>query len=111
MGNGHDSEPPRPPDEAAGKYTGYTMFGRPVTEDEIRQIERDRAERLDPANRPPNAEVDNTPREWDYELNEFVDCVVDGRARPLRDPSRQPPPIERPGFLRVLGMSFVAVCC
>lgn len=111
MDNSNDSEPPRPPDEAADAYTGHTMFGRPVTEAEIRQIERDRLERLNPANRPPNAEVDNTPREWDYEQNDFVDSLVNGRARELKDPSRQPRRTDRPAFRRLLGASFAAVCC
>src|SRR5690349_25168473 len=104
MGNGSDSGAPRRPDETADEYTGYTMFGRPVTEAEIRQIERDRLERLNPANRPPNAEVDNTPREWDYEQNDFVDSLVNGRARELKDPSREHRLTERPTFLRGLGV-------
>ena len=111
MDDSDDAGPRRPPDEPGDGYTGHTMFGRPVTEAEIRQIERDRVERLNPANRPPNAEVDNTPREWDYELNDFVDSLIDGQPRPLKDPSRQLRPTERPAFRRVLGTAFVAVCC
>lgn len=36
-------------------------------------IEADRAERLDPDNRPENVEVDNTPREFDSEKGMFTD--------------------------------------
>jgi len=48
-------------------------FGKEVTEEEIRQLARERAERLDPANRPANAEVDNTDREWVSEKEDFRD--------------------------------------
>jgi hypothetical protein len=41
--------------------------------DEIEQIEEERAERLDPANRPPNAEVDNTQRTFDPAKGDFID--------------------------------------
>jgi len=37
---------------------------RKATPEEIAQLERERTERLDPANRPANAQVDNTQREW-----------------------------------------------
>ena len=48
-------------------------FERHVTPEEIDQLERERAERLDPANRPSNAEVDNTTRQWDYAQEDFRD--------------------------------------
>ena len=48
------------------------------TEDDVPQetletIERERAERLDPANRPDDAEVDNTNRTFDAEAGKFTD--------------------------------------
>jgi hypothetical protein len=46
---------------------------RAATPDEIAQLERERAARLDPANRPSNAEVDNTVREWVPEAEDFRD--------------------------------------
>ena len=46
---------------------------RAATPEEIEQLERERAERLDPANRPANAEVDNPPREWVPEDETFRD--------------------------------------
>ena len=48
-------------------------FDEEVTEEEIRQLARERAERLDPANRPANAEVNNTDREWVAEKEDFRD--------------------------------------
>ena len=50
-------------------------FERNITPEELKQMERERAERLDPANRPGNAEVDNTTREWDYEHDDFRDNI------------------------------------
>ena len=50
-----------------------SAFERKVTPEELRQLERERAERLDPDNRPANAEVDNTKRQWDYEHDDFRD--------------------------------------
>jgi hypothetical protein len=38
-----------------------------VSEDEAKQLEEERKERLDPDNRPANALVDNTQREFDDE--------------------------------------------
>jgi hypothetical protein len=46
---------------------------RPATPEEVAQLERERAERLDPSNRPRNAEVDNTTREWVPEAENFRD--------------------------------------
>lgn len=46
---------------------------RAATPEEIAQLERERAERLDPAHRPANAEVDNTQREWVPEAEDFRD--------------------------------------
>jgi hypothetical protein len=48
-------------------------FERAATPDEVAQLERERAERLDPANRPANAEVDNTVRDWVPEAADFRD--------------------------------------
>lgn len=90
------------------RIVGYDFLGRPVTEDELRQLERERAERLDPANRPANAEVDNSHREWDHDLNDFVDSIA---ARPAGyvEPKRHVPFIERPAFFRILGSGLVLV--
>ena len=86
------------------------MFGRPLTEEEIQQILRERDERLDPANRPENAEVDNSVREWDYELGDFVDSMVNGRPRKIPDTLVHGPRTERPKALRLMGIGLVVVC-
>ena len=46
--------------------TGYSADDE-VSEDEAKQLEEERKERLDPDNRPANALVDNTQREFDDE--------------------------------------------
>ena len=87
-------------------------FDRPVTEEEIQQILRDRAERLDPANRPPNAEVDNAPRDWDYELNDFRDNIERRGGPPpdLGDTVEHGSVVERRSSLRLLGTGLILVC-
>jgi hypothetical protein len=45
--------------------------GTELTDEELEQLEREREERLDPDNRPVNAEVDNTGRQFDVERGEF----------------------------------------
>jgi hypothetical protein len=44
-----------------------------LSQDEIEEIEAERERRLDPANRPENAVVDNTDKEFDFERGELVD--------------------------------------
>jgi hypothetical protein len=43
-----------------------------VSDEEAEQLEQERQERLDPENRPVNAEVDNTGREFDSEKEDFT---------------------------------------
>lgn len=42
-----------------------------VSDEERAQLEKERTERLDPTNRPKNAEVDNSGREWDSAKEDF----------------------------------------
>lgn len=42
-----------------------------VSDEEREQLEKEREERLNPDNRPVNAEVDNSGREWDGEKEDF----------------------------------------
>ena len=42
-----------------------------ISDAEREQLEKEREERLDPENRPVNAEVDNSGREWDGEKEDF----------------------------------------
>lgn len=50
-----------------------SAFERPATPDEVAQLEAEREQRLDPANRPANSEIDNTKREWVSEKEDFRD--------------------------------------
>jgi hypothetical protein len=43
-----------------------------VSDEEAEQLEKERQERLDPDNRPTNAVVDNTGREFDGEKDDFT---------------------------------------
>ena len=60
-----------PAGEAGSSLTA--AFEHEPTEEERRQLEKERAERLDPTNRPRNAEVDNTKRGWDNDRGDFRD--------------------------------------
>lgn len=42
-----------------------------ISDEDAEQLEKERQERLDPENRPVNAEVDNTGREFDNETEDF----------------------------------------
>ncbi len=57
-----------------------------VPEEEQQEIEEEREQRLDPENRPHNAEVDNTQRDFDFEAGEFQD---DDDESDLSDEERQ----------------------
>lgn len=52
---------------------GKAFRENPPSAEEIKEIEETREERLDPDNRPDNAEVDNTGRTFDAETGTFVD--------------------------------------
>ena len=43
-----------------------------ISDEEREQLEKEREERLDPENRPVNAMVDNTGREFDNETEDFT---------------------------------------
>lgn len=51
-----------------------------MSQEEIDEIEAERKERLDPANRPEMAEVDNTDKEFDFERGELVDSGSDDQG-------------------------------
>ena len=50
---------------------GFSVDDMDVTDEEAEQLEKEREERLDPENRPANAIVDNTRREFDVESGEY----------------------------------------
>lgn len=56
-----------------------------LSESEVDRIEEERQQRLHPDNRPNNAEVDNTQRDFDQETGEFGD---DGDESDLTEDER-----------------------
>lgn len=59
-------------EERAGRSQGIDTTSEP-DEETKQEIEEERAERLDPDNRPEAAEVDNTQRDFDVEKGMFTD--------------------------------------
>jgi hypothetical protein len=55
-----------------------------VSSEEQEEIQAERERRLDPENRPENAEVDNTDRDFDAEIGQFTD--IDSDLGPFEDP-------------------------
>ena len=59
------------------------MSAAPDPEDvDEAEVERERAERLDPDNRPDGAEIDNTDRDFDVEKGMFADTEGYEQAEP-----------------------------
>ncbi len=58
------------------------------------QIEQEREERLDPENRPKNAEVDNSARDFDIASGQFTDHDKDEEVGPFNDPTAPDGEIE-----------------
>ena len=56
-----------------------------VPDDELEEIEEERKQRLDPDNRPDNAEVDNTDRDFDTTNGQFTDTEEDHGLGPFVD--------------------------
>jgi len=61
-------------DEAAAEPTG--------NDEDEQEVEAERQERLDPDNRPEDAEVDNTERDFDAEKGMFTDSEGYQEAEP-----------------------------
>ena len=74
-------------DERAGRSLGNDPTAEP-DEDTAKEIEQEREERLDPDNRPDNAEVDNTQRTFDVDRGQFTDSEEydDNEPAPYADP-------------------------
>ncbi|MCW2762165.1 MAG: hypothetical protein JWR85_2366 [Marmoricola sp.] len=74
-------------DERVGRSLGIDPKAEP-DEDTKKEIEEERDRRLDPDNRPENAVVDNTPRDFDVERGQFKDSddYDDSEPPPFRDP-------------------------
>ena len=56
-----------------------------LSQEQIQEIEAEREERLDPDNRPDNAEVDNTDRDFDTSTGQFTDHEPDPDLGPFED--------------------------
>ena len=56
-----------------------------LSQEQIHEIETEREERLDPDNRPENAEVDNTDRDFDTTTGQFTDHEPDPDLGPFED--------------------------
>ena len=69
-----DTESTNPEEESTSKGSALTTTHHEadISDEERDQLEQERQERLDPENRPVNAEVDNTGREFDVEKNDFT---------------------------------------
>ena len=70
-------------DARAGRSLGIDPYEEP-DEKTKQAIDADRAERLDPANRPDGAEVDNTERTFDTERGRFTDSDAYDESEPPR---------------------------
>ena len=68
-------------------------------EETVEEIDKDREERLDPENRPDNAEVDNTPRDFDVERGMFKDNddYDESEPAPFSDPEDPNNPDKKAG--------------
>ena len=64
MSNSESTDEPIEVDVDSRVDAGYSADDE-ITEEEAEQLEKEREERLDPDNRPANALVDNTQREFD----------------------------------------------
>ena len=56
-------------------------------EPDLEAIEEEREKRLDPDNRPDNAEIDNTDRDFDVVKGQFADSEDDPDIGPFNDPN------------------------
>ena len=63
--------------------------GDELSQEQIDEIEAEREERLDPDNRPENAEVDNSDRDFDVKSGQFTDHETDEEIGPYNDPSAE----------------------
>ena len=56
---------------------------------DLEAIEEEREKRLDPDNRPDNAEIDNTDRDFDVVKGQFTDSEDDPDLGPFNDPESE----------------------
>jgi hypothetical protein len=67
------------------QHTASTASGEELSQEQVDEIEAEREERLDPDNRPENAEVDNTDRDFDTTTGQFTDHEPDPDLGPFED--------------------------
>jgi hypothetical protein len=65
------------------------MGDEDVPQEKVDKIEKEREERLDPDNRPENAEVDNSDREFDTKHGQFKDADHDEKLGPFNVPESE----------------------
>lgn len=77
--------------EAAGpQLTKEQAMGtEDVPEDKAEAIEDERRQRLDPDNRPDDAEIDNSQRDFDVASGQFTDHETDDEVGPFNDPNAE----------------------
>ena len=70
---GSEETEPNDQEVKPGSSSGLTTTSEKaeISDEEREKLEKERHERLDPENRPQNAEVDNTGRQFDVERGEF----------------------------------------
>jgi hypothetical protein len=76
-------------DSGGGGTSGMGLDPDSEPDEETKEaIEKERQERLDPENRPENAEVDNTPRDFDVTRGQFTDSEEydESEPPPFSDP-------------------------
>ncbi|GAB3663834.1 hypothetical protein GCM10027596_27490 [Nocardioides korecus] len=77
-------------DERAGRSQGIDVDSEP--DDDVKQeMEEEREKRLDPDNRPENAEIDNTDRDFDVKRGMFTDNEAYDEGEPEAYPGEDDP--------------------
>ena len=84
-----ETSDPGDSDDSARLTKEQAMGQEDVPEDKQQAIEEEREKRLDPDNRPENAEVDNSDRDFDVKSGQFTDHETDEEIGPYNDPSAE----------------------
>lgn len=77
-------------DSTEGQLTKEQAMGdEDVPEEKAQEIEAEREKRLAPDNRPDNAEIDNSDRDFDVASGQFTDHDTDEDLGPYNDPNAE----------------------
>jgi hypothetical protein len=79
------SDAPDDKSDPAEQDTDEQKTGDELSDEEKQSMEKEREERLDPDNRPDNAEIDNTDRTFDARSGQFTDDDEDDGLGPFAD--------------------------